>query len=207
MPDLSERQCAELHRCLLEDMKQAVSSVSADLFVAYSHYDESGKEVLEGIFGSGALYLEQEGSGLGVRLRNAFADVFQRGYHSCILIGGDIPEITSDIIEQAFQDALDADVVIGPAVDGGYYLVGMNQVIDEAFALSDFGHNKVCERTVSSLQQAECRIRFGKSLHDVDRWEDLILYQRRLTARGLLGSTATSRYIEHIGENKASKAV
>ena len=77
------------------------------------------------LFGNDHEYRPQRGTDLGARMKNAFTDCFSEGFKSVVLIGSDFPDLPLKIIEDAFA-ALDSssDAVIGPAADGGYYLIG-----------------------------------------------------------------------------------
>ena len=72
-------------------------------------------------------YSPQEGEGLGKRMENAFRSCFAKGFAATLLIGSDFPDLTAEVIEQAFM-ALEngQDAVVGPAFDGGYYLIGFH---------------------------------------------------------------------------------
>ena len=76
----------------------------------------------------------QEGKDLGERMRNAFYQAFQEGHERVCLIGSDMYELSSDIIARAFDLLEDHEVVIGPATDGGYYLIGMRALHDRLFS-------------------------------------------------------------------------
>lgn len=207
MPHLHESQCEELHRCFLEDIKRSLVDIHADVFVVYAPSEASkSRGCLTDIFGE-VDYVQQKGRGLGERLRNAFGDIFSRGYQSCVLIGGDVPEISASIINDAFEKTRSSDIVIGPAYDGGYYLIGMSQLIEQAFDLADFGHHLVLEKTLARLKEGEHKVDFTETLYDIDTLDDLVSYQHRLASCGMTGSTATSSYLLEICKQRVSEAV
>lgn len=88
-------------------------------------HTEKGKAYLEKLFRKAKEYIPQTGEGLGERMYQAIEYVLEKGYDSCVLIGTDIPELKCSDLEYAFRLLDVNDVVFGPTVDEGYYLVGM----------------------------------------------------------------------------------
>ena len=117
----------------------------------------------------------QKGETLGDRERAIFADLFRRGARQVVLIGSDIPLITSRVLEEAFAalDASPSPVVLGPASDGGYYLLGYNE--DAAFAFVDmpWSTDAVFGETVRRFALRGIRPAVLPELADVDTPEDL----------------------------------
>ena len=70
----------------------------------------------------------QEGANLGEKMKNAFQHGFNNGYKNIVLIGSDLPNISKEIIESGFDALQDNDVTFGPALDGGYYLIGLSKM-------------------------------------------------------------------------------
>jgi len=75
--------------------------------------------------GEGARFLRRGGGDLGARMRRAFDDAFETDCPSCVLIGADRPGLSSDLLAEAFGRLAERDIVLGPAADGGYYLIGL----------------------------------------------------------------------------------
>lgn len=112
----------------------------------------------------------QSGIDLGERMLNAFKQATE--YDKKIIIGSDCPGITPELIDQAYT-ALDYhDVVIGPSVDGGYYLLGMNDLIPELFEHMPWSTDQVLLETVKILQQKRLLYKLLPLLRDVDTLED-----------------------------------
>ena len=97
----------------------------------------------------------QEGSDLGERMNNAFNYAFQKGYDRVVIIGTDCPELNAGIIMNAFAYLNIHDVVIGPAADGGYYLLGMKQYFSQTFENINWSTETVFERDTGSLQKKQ----------------------------------------------------
>ncbi|MFT4544773.1 MAG: rSAM/selenodomain-associated transferase 1 [Bacteroidia bacterium] len=117
----------------------------------------------------------QIGSLLGEKMQNAFTEVFALGAKRAIIIGSDCPEISAELIDQAFEILTSKNATIGPAKDGGYYLLGMNQIQPSFFADKQWSTDTVFEDTVVDLM--ENRLTYGllPKLSDVDTIYDLHL--------------------------------
>ena len=120
---------------------------------------------------------QQKGKGLGEKLSNAFADAFNQGYEKVIAIGTDSFEITGNIIDKAFRSLQDSEIVIGPAKDGGYYLIGMNEHKPEIFNGIEWGTDKVLSATLSIIRSINYRHALLKELSDIDTMEDYEKYK------------------------------
>ncbi len=115
----------------------------------------------------------QEGGDLGERMQNAFSKSFEEGYRKVVIIGSDCPELDSSIIEQAFDELKQSDVVIGPSADGGYYLLGMNTFIPEIFEGIKWSSAEVLSRTKEKLNRSGYLFKELEILNDIDTEEDL----------------------------------
>jgi len=120
------------------------------------------------------IYL-QNGQDLGVKMDCAIRQtLMDKNVENAILIGSDCPSLTKDYLEQALL-ALDSgsDVVLGPAEDGGYVLVGMRRPIAAVFKGIPWGSAEVMQRTLQALRANDLSYRLLDTLWDVDRPEDL----------------------------------
>ena len=113
----------------------------------------------------------QKGKNLGERMHNAFKDGLQKGCQKQILIGSDLPEINDDILNKAFLSLNKYDVVIGPAHDGGYYLIGLNSVPFGIFENISWSTNTVFQQTLNKVSTLNTCILAPKS--DIDTFKDL----------------------------------
>ena len=93
----------------------------------------------------------QTGNDLGERMENAFSEIFGMGYEKVLIVGSDIYELEQKDIENAFESLETSKFVIGPATDGGYYLLGMTQLKPEIFQNKTWGTNSVLEETLNDL--------------------------------------------------------
>ncbi|SKB46081.1 hypothetical protein SAMN05660776_1152 [Salegentibacter holothuriorum] len=113
----------------------------------------------------------QQGKELGERMKNAFKEGFENGYKNIIIIGSDLYDLNQEDLEKAFQLLQEKDAVIGPATDGGYYLLGMNQLFPEVFQEKEWGTSSVLEDTLKDLK--EKNIGFLEARNDVDYYSDI----------------------------------
>nr|MBK9650210.1 TIGR04282 family arsenosugar biosynthesis glycosyltransferase [Bacteroidota bacterium] len=114
---------------------------------------------------------KQQGSNLGERMRFAFETVFNLFPNSnCIIIGSDCYELTSSMIDEAFVKLDKNNFVIGPANDGGYYLLGMKILLPALFQNINWSTNKVYDQTIAKVDHAATL----PALNDIDLWEDVL---------------------------------
>ena len=115
----------------------------------------------------------QTGRDLGERMRNAFAAGFEQGYQKIVIIGTDCFELTPEIIKQSFERLDHHDTVIGPALDGGYYLLGMKKLIPEVFRNKTWSTESVCTETMKDFERLNLGYSLSPPLRDVDEVKDL----------------------------------
>lgn len=117
----------------------------------------------------------QEGDDLGERMKNAFEKVFALGAKKAVIIGSDCPQLTSEIVVESFRILNENDVVIGPAEDGGYYLLGMKNLHAFLFENKEWSTDSVFKDTVMDV--AKNQLNYGRSpqLSDLDTVQDLRL--------------------------------
>ena len=113
-------------------------------------------------------YFFQEGEDLGKRMLNAFQILFDKGYKKVVIIGSDFPHISDKTIEIAFNNLTNCDCVIGPAIDGGYYLIGLNKIKESIFKNIDWSTEKVYQQTLEKARQNNIKIKNLEKQYDVD---------------------------------------
>ena len=115
----------------------------------------------------------QSGSNLGDRMLRAFQEGFNEGYNRICIIGSDCFELTSEIILNAFKKLEEHDVVIGPAEDGGYYLLGMQELQPYLFANKSWSTEAVLQQTLDEIKLKGLSVALLPTLTDVDEEKDL----------------------------------
>ncbi len=125
--------------------------------------------------GSGCDFMVQKGADLGQKMRDAFENAFALGFDRVILTGSDLPHLPAAIIEEAAQRTGMCDVVIGPAKDGGYYLVAMTQedFFPEMFDHIPWSTPDVLHITLKKLAAARRKPILLTAMRDIDSQEDL----------------------------------
>lgn len=118
-------------------------------------------------------YTAQDDGDLGTKLHHAFAAAFTRGSRPVIGIGADCPTLTLDHLTAAFAALADHDLVLGPATDGGYYLVGLNGFPAGLFADIPWSTPRVLHETLARAKALGLHHHLLETLPDVDRPEDL----------------------------------
>ena len=122
-------------------------------------------------------------SDLGRRMGRAFEAAFQGSKGAAVIVGSDIPDISANIIQQAFEGLQKNDLVLGPARDGGYYLIGMKNTIPaetypRLFNDINWGADKVLSQTLQTARESGLRFILLESLGDVDGPADLHIWQK-----------------------------
>lgn len=114
---------------------------------------------------------KQKGSDLGARMQHAFQEGFQAGFKNIVIIGSDLYDITSKDITNAFEALENNSFVIGPAQDGGYYLLGMKKLHSKIFINKPWGSATVLEETLKDIGSEKYLLLPERN--DVDYFEDL----------------------------------
>jgi len=128
-------------------------------------------------------WMRQEGDDFGARLGSTIERTLAAGYESVVLVGTDSPEMRLAEMRGALDLAGRYDVVLGPAEDGGYYLIGMRQYHAELFDSIDWSTSVVMEQTVAAAEALSLSVASVDRCRDVDFFEDLVaLFERRRVA-------------------------
>ena len=115
----------------------------------------------------------QTGGSLGEKMQNAFELIFTKGYKRCVIIGSDCPELTSEIIDNAFTALEQHDAVIGGANDGGYYLLGTKKLILSVFKNKEWSTASVFENTIKDFKNEKLSYTMLPFLNDLDEEKDI----------------------------------
>lgn len=113
----------------------------------------------------------QQGEDLGERMENAFRSGFASGFSNIIIIGSDLYDFTEADLKKAFTTLQSSEAVIGPATDGGYYLLGLKSLTSQVFKNKTWGSNLVLDATLADLEKY--KLTKLEARNDIDRLEDL----------------------------------
>jgi len=161
---VGDRRALEVYRQLLRLTKQATDPLDVSRQVWYSdHITDNDLWPAEGYAKH-----QQEGRDLGQRMKAAFGQAFSRGFKKVVIIGSDCPDITTSLLRQAFERLETHEAVIGPAADGGYYLLGMSQFFPELFELKEWSTASVYARTAEQLRNKEISYALLPKLYEID---------------------------------------
>ncbi|HSE40783.1 MAG TPA: TIGR04282 family arsenosugar biosynthesis glycosyltransferase [Acidobacteriota bacterium] len=184
---LSPEQRFELHIAFIKDTLEKVRSLpyAPHLYVmGNSEFD----------FRLDLPIYPQEGIDLGSRLANAFASVLKQ-FHRGVVIGTDSPDLPADRIEFAFAKLTEADVVLGPTEDGGYYLLGLSHMIPEIFQEISWGTNAVLKQTLQKARNH--KVALLEPHYDVDVIDDLHRLRKNLERDPLTAPNTNRWFSQH----------
>ncbi len=168
---MTPEQCAMLHTCFIKDIYETALKVEADVFVYYT----PGKYeyLMRTILGNKTELRLQVDGNLGDRMAHAINESLAKGYEKCVLIGTDIPTISDAVLCKAFNSLESSKMVVGPALDGGFYLIGMKEPHDEVFENTFYGVNTVYENTLLRIKALGINCSIIDELYDIDTYTDL----------------------------------
>ncbi|MFB8790959.1 MAG: TIGR04282 family arsenosugar biosynthesis glycosyltransferase [Potamolinea sp.] len=177
IPALGKEGAAILQRQMTEQkLAQAKKLQTYSPLSLEIHFSSGNEQLMQEWLGSNIIYKRQSEGDIGCRMASAFHESFQTGIKQVVLIGTDCPELDTKLMNQAFEALIQHDLVLGPARDGGYYLIGLNQFIPELFTGITWSTAEVLSQTLSIAEKLELAIAFLPTLSDVDRPEDLAVW-------------------------------
>ncbi|NQY06003.1 MAG: glycosyltransferase [Flavobacteriaceae bacterium] len=156
-----------VYKILLEHTRQIVTDLDCDKAVYYSVKVREQDDWSNLVFSKH----QQIGNDLGIRMKNAFQNSFDSGYSKVLIIGSDLYDLNPAHIIKAFEQLNSHDLVIGPAEDGGYYLLGMKEVHATIFHNKEWGTETVCQQTLEDLKNKS--VYLLEELNDIDVFEDI----------------------------------
>jgi len=173
-PRLGDKGAAGIQKELTENTLSRVRQLQKIHPVDVCIYFAGGDLVrMQAWLGSDLQYRQQKNGALGERLISACADAFRQAYRRVVVIGSDCPGMTHRHLDLAFAALLHKDLVLGPATDGGYYLIGMNREARSLFTRIPWGTDAVFAETIQAGEKLGLSIEILEELSDVDRPEDL----------------------------------
>ncbi len=174
---IGDEAALEVYHQLLAYTKDVASSIQVDRSVWYSSDIDEHDIWLNENFTKRL----QFGEDLGEKMKNAFRQTFEEhGSKAVVIIGSDCAELEPYHIKQAFNELSTSDVVIGPAKDGGYYLLGMSKFQSQLFESISWSTSSVAEQTIDKVKTLGLSFRLLEKLNDVDTIEDWKQVKHRL---------------------------
>ena len=179
IPALGADGAAELQRAMTEHtLKTAIALASDRQTTIEIQFAGGNIELMQSWLGKDLQYQPQAAGDLGVKMRSAFESAFARGKQRVVIIGIDCPDLNCQILVQAFNSLHHNDLVLGVAEDGGYYLIGLNRPQPQLFEHITWGTELVLQQTKNIAQQSNLKVNYLTTLTDVDRPEDLKIWQK-----------------------------
>jgi len=176
---IGDKFALEIYKYLLQHTAKVAKEIEADRFVFYSEHIQINDVWDSDIFRKKV----QQGNDLGIKMENAFTEIFQMGYEKAVIIGSDLLDLTLEHIITAFTALNTNNVVIGPAEDGGYYLIGLTKFYEFIFRNKSWSTTNLLEETLKDLDEKHLVFTTLETLNDIDTFEDLTVskaYQANL---------------------------
>jgi len=183
VPALGAEGAAALQRRMTERLVMEAREFARNKSIGVEVWFEGGGEsLMRRWLGGGLRYIPQRGGDLGDRMGLALTRSFRAGARRAVIVGTDCPGVTAGLMRSAFEALRDRDVVLGPAADGGYYLVGVrgsavSRAVPAIFENVPWGACTVLDRTLNIAEDAGLSSELLETLDDVDRPEDLSVWQ------------------------------
>ena len=178
IPALGVEGATNLQRQMTEFTLSKVKKFQESAAISFEiRFTGGNLPLMQNWLGTELNYLLQGEGDLGKRMENSFFSAFNKGAQEVVIIGIDCPNLSAEVLAQAFEKINNCDLLLGPAVDGGYYLIGLKRAIGELFINIDWGTAKVLQQTVDIAQQLNLSVGYLPTLADVDRPEDLPIWE------------------------------
>ena len=176
--DLPKENIPHLYKCFVEDLMSTLLKTGRPVLIFYSG---SEKKQFQDWLGKEHSFIAQKGRNLGERMKNAFEKAFSFDYKKAVIIGSDSPDIPLKTFELSFSKLASNDVVIGPSIDGGYYLLGFRDATFDPyfFEKMQWSHALVFEETIKRMRQKNRSVWKLPLWHDIDNLESLKVVKER----------------------------
>lgn len=165
-----------VYKELLDHTKKITLLIDADKFLFYDDFLQREDEWSTDRF----IKHLQKGNDLGERMYNAFEYTFLNKYQKVIIIGSDCVDLSASAIEDAYLHLDESNVVIGPAKDGGYYLLGMKELHQSLFKNILWGTSEVLKQTLAICRSQHLNYSLLPTLTDIDVENDLSFEQKKM---------------------------
>ena len=195
---LEEDFVVALYKSFVLDHLERVEEVGTPFFICF--FPEERKEDFVSWLGRDYEYMPQTGNDLGWRMMNCFREAFSQGFDKVILTGSDSPDLPPAFPNEAFRSLGTHDTVLGPAFDGGFYLIGFRRdsFLPDVFKGISWGAETVFQETMARLEKGERTVHVLPVWHDVDRVDDL----KELVKRNRNTKFRSSRTMNFLLENE-----
>ncbi len=204
---VSPQQAAAIHRACLADTVHNVDRLPGCQKCLWVAGTFAGARALAASLGCGHTWSAsaQRGRGLGARLERAFGELFDAGHRPVVAVGTDTPWMGPKRIRRALDTLDHADVVLGPTMDGGYYLVGTRRFVPQMFRGIPWSTPGVLEATRRALEKAGVSYRLLPRDFDLDRPADVVR-ARALLTQNKEEAPALAKLLRGVKERKVNRS-
>lgn len=201
---LGQDAALELYRNFVLDILASIETSGIPFRICYHPPD--GGETVKKWLGGHLQYMAQEGNDLGERMERAFRRAFSEGATRAVLIGSDIPDLPPKLLNDSLASLSENGAVIGPAQDGGYYLIGFRSetFFPDIFHGIAWGTDTVFRKTLQIFERAHQKVFLLPAWRDMDTLEDLKDLMDR-NGNGGFSDSRTMYYLSFL-KNKMNSA-
>jgi rSAM/selenodomain-associated transferase 1 len=177
-PPLTPDEAATLHGSFVLDILERTKAAATKLQLPLDRYLACAPSATHVFFKimeerQGVKLMDQIGGDLGARMNQVSNTLLARGYRQVLLIGTDVPTLPFDHLKQALVSLGNHDLVLGPARDGGYYLIGLKQTAPELFADIPWSTDQVLRLTQENAARIGLKVSLIQPWRDIDTLADL----------------------------------
>lgn len=205
-PPLAPDEAATLHGTMvLDTLERSRNLLGFDRFLACAPSQQHPFFKAVGAR-QGVHLLEQVLGDLGIRMHQAFSTVFDSGYKSAVVVGTDLPTVHAELFRQALRGLADHDVVLGPSVDGGYYLIGLNKPAVALFSDIPWSTDQVLPATLAKARDLNLSVELLTQQRDLDTLAELEYFIQETKGPGKkFISSRTAQVLKTLGKRLGTR--
>jgi len=164
---IGNKSALNIYKFLLNHTEKTIRDIKCHKAIYYS------EQIIDNDLWSNDIYkkYEQKGDDLGMRMLNAIQDAFNKNYKKVVIVGSDLFDLKTQYIIKSFNKLETHNIVVGPATDGGYYLLGMKKLHKSIFINKTWGTDTVLTNTIKDLKNEN--VFLLKPLNDIDTYNDI----------------------------------
>ena len=190
---IGDDAAARVYESFVSDLASRLGRAADRRLIGYAPANDAARQWFHALSDGRFSLWQQPETDLGTRMNEFFDTCFESGATRSVLIGSDTPNLPVAIIEEAFSHLESADIVLGPAVDGGYYLVGQSERSHPIFDGIEWSSRCVFSQTLSAIKARKLKFALLPPWYDVDTIDELRLLHSHLEASALAGQGTCSR--------------
>ncbi|RCW56541.1 DUF2064 domain-containing protein [Halanaerobium sp. ST460_2HS_T2] len=192
---LKAEECAALDKAFLKDMNFKLlnlkkSCSKLELFLSYK--PEQSPKIFAEVIAKDFIRIPQRGESCGEIMYNAVTEAYQKSKLPVVIVGSNFPLLATDTFTEAFAGLKERDIVIGPSVDGSYYLLGMKKPEESLFYFKDWRKQSILEKTIKAASQHNLKIHFLPEAAEINTFKELLRLRFEL-----IGKNIDSNYLKN----------